>query len=45
MSLDVTSEVRDAEGSHVIMNVARNPIGQCMAFNFVRDRFNDMKRR
>jgi len=44
MSLTAGSGVRKQDGSSVISNVARNTVGRYLAFNFVREKWDDLKK-
>lgn len=43
MSLNVTSGIRKQDAWSVISQVAGNSLGRYLAFNFVRNRWNDLR--
>lgn len=43
MSLNSTSGIRKQDAISVIGAVSNNPIGRYLAFDFIRDRWKDLK--
>ena len=43
MSLNSTSGIRKQDAARVISQVAGNPLGRYMSFNFMREHWSDMK--
>ena len=44
MSLNSTSGIRKQDAQRVISQVAANPLGRYMAFNFIRDKWEDISK-
>lgn len=44
MSLNSTSGIRKQDASRVISQVAYNPLGRYMAFNFIRDQWEELQK-
>jgi aminopeptidase N len=44
MSLNSTSGIRKQDASRVISQVAYNSLGRYMSFNFVRDKFDELRK-
>ncbi len=45
MSLNSTSGIRKQDADNVITNVAKNQLGQYLAFSFIRNRWKEVKAR
>lgn len=43
MSLNSSSGIRKQDAARVISQVGGNPLGRYLAFNFIRERWSDMK--
>lgn len=44
MCVNSTSGIRKQNVAHVISDISRNPLGRYMTFNFIRDRFDDLRK-
>lgn len=43
MSLNASSGIRKQDAANVIRQVAGNPLGRYLAFDFIRNRWEDVK--
>lgn len=43
MTLNSTSGIRKQDATRVIAQVAGNPLGRYMAFNFIRNKWDEMR--